>query len=115
MSPKRANSSRTRSRESSVEPMSNCWSGSGAWVEASSLTVMRATARKTVILLYCRHPPRTVASAQHDGLGPRRRPAQHAVPPAYALWAAHDRGAALSVFARRAARVRDFEALVCDL
>src|SRR6185436_14964436 len=52
MSPKRTNSSSMRSNESSVEPMSNCSSGSGGWRSACSVAVMQVTENDTVILYY---------------------------------------------------------------
>src|SRR2546430_14464879 len=50
MSPRRANSSIMRSRESSVEPMSNCSSASGGWVCADAAAVMQAVESQTLIL-----------------------------------------------------------------
>src|SRR6267154_1524798 len=52
MSPRRANSSIMRSRESSVEPMSNCSSASGGWVCADAAAVMQAVESQTLILYH---------------------------------------------------------------
>src|SRR5947208_3686398 len=52
MSPRRVNSSIMRSRESSVEPMSNCSSASGGWVCADAATVMQAIESETLILYH---------------------------------------------------------------
>src|SRR5256885_6041615 len=41
-----------RSRESSVEPMSNCSSASGGWVCADAATVMQAIESETLILYH---------------------------------------------------------------
>src|SRR5438105_1988658 len=52
MSPRRVNSSIMRSRESSVEPMSNCSSASGGWVCADAAAVMQAVESQTLILYH---------------------------------------------------------------
>src|SRR5260370_32832149 len=52
MSPRRANNSIMRSRESSVEPMSNCSSASGGWVCADAAAVMQAVESETLILYH---------------------------------------------------------------
>jgi len=41
-----------RSRESSVEPMSNCSSASGGWVCAGAAAVMQAVESQTLILYH---------------------------------------------------------------
>src|SRR5256886_16334255 len=43
---------RSRSRESSVEPMSNCSSASGGWVCADAAAVMQAVESQTLILYH---------------------------------------------------------------
>src|SRR6266478_922900 len=52
MSPRRANNSIMRSRESSVEPISNCSSASGGWVCADAAAVMQAVESETLILYH---------------------------------------------------------------
>src|SRR3982074_3684694 len=52
MSPRRANNSIMRSRESSVEPISNCSSASGGWVCADAASVMQAVESETLILYH---------------------------------------------------------------
>src|SRR4029077_19594133 len=52
MSPRRANSSIMRSRESSVEPTSNCSSASGGWACADAAAVMQAVESQTLILYH---------------------------------------------------------------
>src|SRR5947208_14440127 len=52
MSPRRVNSSIMRSRESAVEPMSNCSSGSGGWVCADAAAIMQAVESQTLILYH---------------------------------------------------------------
>ena len=108
-----ANSSVMRSRESSVEPMSNCSSDSGGWRCAGSVAVMRApengrnltylfaaiteTARRAQRHAQLQPSPIHSSNAQHDGTWPGRRPAQHHLPAGDALQPPHDRGPAASV------------------
>src|SRR6267143_2382540 len=52
MSPRRANNSIMRSRESSVEPISNCSSAAGGWLCADAAAVMQAVESETLILYH---------------------------------------------------------------
>src|SRR6202047_2763808 len=52
MPPRRANNSTMRSREPSVEPISNCSSASGGWGCADAAAVMQAVESETLILYH---------------------------------------------------------------